>query len=146
MLGGGPVSLYNTAKSRTNRSMFDPIPINDASSSIFSPSLLRHCFILFPISKHKARSDTLSRRGGQRPATSPAAEDAHDAEANVEQSQRVCDETPHARHATDSAEHAAGAICAPDDGGAGQEDADGCVHGEDDADKAGGDERQQAVA
>lgn len=35
-------------------------------------------------------------------------EDAHDAESDVEQSQRIGDESAHATHATDGAEHARG--------------------------------------
>lgn len=77
---------------------------------------------------------------------SPGAKNAHNAKANVEESQRVRNEPTHALHSAHGAEHATGAVGAPHDGAAGNADANGRIHGHDNAKQRRCDKRQQAVA
>lgn len=83
--------------------------------------------------------------GGQS-ATPATGEDAHDAEADVEEHQGIGDERTHAAHAADGTEHAAAAVGAPGHGGTGEGIAAEGVHGGGDADEAGQDEGQETVA
>lgn len=103
--------------------------------------------------RRRAPADRLLARQGRRAgcdllqATSaPAREDAHDAEADVEQRQRVGDEGAHAPHAADGAEHAGRAVRAPHDGEAREYIARQGVHREEDAHERGQHQRQQTVA
>ena len=73
-------------------------------------------------------------------------EDAHDAEADVEEGERVGDEGAHAPHAADGAEHAGRAVGAPDDGETGEHVARQSVHREEDADERGEHQGQQTVS
>lgn len=78
-------------------------------------------------------------------ARTPRGEDTHDAEDNIEQSQRIRHQTPHATHARDSTEHPRGAICAPTNSSRGQEIPKHGVHGEENANETGQHQRQEAV-
>lgn len=82
---------------------------------------------------------------GQR-STASAAENTHDAKTNIEQGQRIGHKPPHALHPSDSTEHAACAVCAPHDGGCGENNARGRIHGHDNSEEACEHEWEEAVS
>lgn len=87
-----------------------------------------------------------STRDPPQPTRPFTRKDAHDAEADVKEAERVRDQPAHAAHAADGAEHFAAAVRAPADGEGADDVAGGGVHGQDDADEARQDEREEAVA
>lgn len=92
-------------------------------------------------------TDSLSSpRGNSQRPTPPRRENPHNAKNDIEQRQRIRDQTTHTAHAGDSTEHAGRAIRAPADGGRGEKIPEQGIHGEQDAQETGQDERQEAVA
>lgn len=97
-------------------------------------------------SLHLHLSSSRRRSLSRQASSSPAAENRHDAKANIEQSERVCNQAAHAAHAADSAEHGAAAVRAPHDRRRRQNVAKRTVHGHDDANQRRQHQRQQAVS
>lgn len=79
-------------------------------------------------------------------ARTPRGKDTHDAEDNIEQSQRIRHQAPHATHARHGAEHPRRAIGAPSNSSRSQEIPEHRVHGEKDANETGQHQRQETVA
>lgn len=86
-----------------------------------------------------------ARLRGQR-ATAPRRKNTHDAKHDIEQRQRVRNKPPHPAHPSDRTEHARAAVRAPTDGRRRQEIAKHGVHGDQDPDKTGQNERQEAIS
>lgn len=79
-------------------------------------------------------------------ARSTRGEDAHDAKDNIEQGQRVSHQSPHPAHAGHRTEHARGTVGTPANRGNCQEISEQGIHGNEDTNQTGKNQRKETVA